>query len=77
MSRPRSPDRPSSRERRGSEDLRVRWRVDHEKSVLLSNFERRSWPRSVEDGEWNFYWARYNIGRLPISRPPVDPSVTW
>ena len=57
MSRPRSPDRPSSRERRGSEDIRVRWRVDHEKSVLLSNFERRSWPRSVEDGEWNFYWA--------------------
>jgi tubulin polyglutamylase TTLL1 len=25
--------------------------------VLLSNFERRSWPRSVDDGEWNFYWA--------------------
>ena len=60
MSRPRSPDplgRPSSRERRSSEDLRLRWRVDHEKSVLLSNFERRSWPRSVDDGEWNFYWA--------------------
>ena len=56
MSRPRSPEG-TSRERRGSEDLRVRWRVDHEKSVLLSNFERRSWPRSVEDGEWNFYWA--------------------
>ena len=41
MSRPRSPDRPSSRERRGSEDLRVRWRVDHEKSVLLRECEER------------------------------------
>ena len=62
MSRPRSPshDRPASRERGrsdGDPHAKVRWRVDHEKGVLLSNFERRSWPRSVEDGEWNFYWA--------------------
>lgn len=54
MSRDVDRDRPASRSERGPP---IRWRVDHEKGVLVNNFERRGWPRSAEDGEWNFYWA--------------------
>ena len=50
--RERPRERPSSRT-----SSNVRWRVDHEKGVLVSNFERRGWSRSEDEGEWNFYWA--------------------
>ena len=33
------------------------WKVDHEKSVLVHNFQRRGWSRVPEEGEWNVYWA--------------------
>jgi len=39
------------------DEAAIKWRVDHEKSVLITNFERRGWQRAQEDGEWNIYWA--------------------
>lgn len=38
-------------------DLRLKWRVDMEKSVLATNFERRAWHRTDGADDWNFYWA--------------------
>mmetsp|Transcript_14975 Transcript_14975/g.25014 ORF Transcript_14975/g.25014 Transcript_14975/m.25014 type:complete len:439 (+) Transcript_14975:144-1460(+) len=44
---------------------RIKWKVDHDKSVLISNFERRGWARAVDDGEWNIYWASpYSIKQI-------------
>ena len=61
----RDRDRPSSRDGRGARPADLRWRVDHDKGVLVSNFERRGWPRSAEDGEWNFYWASpYSVKQI-------------
>jgi tubulin polyglutamylase TTLL1 len=37
--------------------MALRWRVDHDKHVLLTNFARRGWTRATDDGDWNFYWA--------------------
>lgn len=35
----------------------MKWKADHEKSVLVSNFERRGWTRATDEGEWNIYFA--------------------
>ena len=41
----------------------VKVATDFEKSVLLNNFERRGWSlTSVEENDWNFYWA--NVGNV-------------
>eukprot|EP00756_Hemistasia_phaeocysticola_P034492 Hpha_TRINITY_DN16523_c6_g1::TRINITY_DN16523_c6_g1_i1::g.137048::m.137048/K16599/TTLL1; tubulin polyglutamylase TTLL1 len=39
-----------------SRDLRVRYKVEADKGVLASNFERRGWMRA-SDEDWNFLWA--------------------
>ncbi|CAH3895086.1 polyglutamylase complex subunit TTLL1-like [Pieris brassicae] len=39
------------------ERCRVNFCTDMEKSVLMSNFERRGWNQVGQDDEWNFYWA--------------------
>lgn len=35
----------------------IRCRTDFEKSVIVSNFEKRGWVQCVNDLEWNVYWA--------------------
>ena len=35
----------------------IRCRTDFEKSVIVANFEKRGWLQSVNDLEWNVYWA--------------------
>ena len=45
--------------------MTTRWKVDHEKSVLVHNFERRGWLRAPEEGEWNIYWGSpYSIKQI-------------
>ncbi|CAK1596205.1 unnamed protein product [Parnassius mnemosyne] len=39
------------------ERCRLNFCTDLEKSVLMSNFERRGWHQVGPDDEWNFYWA--------------------
>lgn len=36
---------------------RVTYCTDLEKSVIMSNFERRGWIQVGPDDEWNFYWS--------------------
>mmetsp|Transcript_29534 Transcript_29534/g.95294 ORF Transcript_29534/g.95294 Transcript_29534/m.95294 type:complete len:442 (-) Transcript_29534:400-1725(-) len=49
---------------------RLRWRADHEKSVLLANFERRGWTIAADEDSWpgtswNLYWASpYSIKQI-------------
>ncbi|CAN0419475.1 unnamed protein product, partial [Laminaria digitata] len=41
-----------------------RWKVDFEKNVVVSNFERRGWAKTEGD-DWNIYWANvYNVKQL-------------
>ena len=50
--------------------MALRWRSDFEKYVIVHNFERRAkfWRRideSVDDPNWNFYWANvHNVRAL-------------
>ena len=39
-----------------SRDSRIKYKVESDKGVLLSNFERRGWARSTED-DWNIFWT--------------------
>eukprot|EP00967_Tisochrysis_lutea_P061856 scaffold79332_cov30-Tisochrysis_lutea.AAC.1 len=49
---------------------KLRWKIDHEKSVLVTNFERRGWVRASEEDQWpgiswNLYWASpYSIKQI-------------
>ncbi|KPJ02829.1 PREDICTED: probable tubulin polyglutamylase TTLL1 [Papilio xuthus] len=38
-------------------DKRVTYCTDLEKSVIMSNFERRGWIQVGPEDEWNFYWS--------------------
>ncbi|XP_045535815.1 polyglutamylase complex subunit TTLL1-like [Papilio machaon] len=38
-------------------DKRVTYCTDLEKSVIISNFERRGWIQVGPEDEWNFYWS--------------------
>ena len=40
----------------------IRCRTDFEKSVIVANFEKRGWLQSVNDMEWNVYWA--SVGNI-------------
>ncbi|XP_049862041.1 polyglutamylase complex subunit TTLL1-like [Schistocerca gregaria] len=40
-----------------SEKQRVTFCTDLDKSVLVSNFEKRGWLQVGPDDDWNFYWA--------------------
>jgi len=50
---------------------KLRWRVDHEKNVLVTNFERRGWAKAASEEDnwpgtaWNLYWASpYSIKQI-------------
>ncbi|CAM9712632.1 unnamed protein product [Ectocarpus sp. 12 AP-2014] len=52
--------------RRGEADRggKLRWKVDFEKNVVVSNFERRGWTKTDGD-DWNVYWANvYSVKQL-------------
>eukprot|EP00903_Cladosiphon_okamuranus_P012398 g11620.t1 len=52
--------------RRGDGDRggKLRWKVDFEKNVVVSNFERRGWTKTDGD-DWNVYWANvYSVKQL-------------
>lgn len=36
--------------------MRITFCTDLEKSVLVSNFEKRGWIQVSPDEDWNFYW---------------------
>eukprot|EP00937_MAST-01D_sp_MAST-1D-sp2_P001757 g1757.t1 len=38
------------------QNSRIKWRVEVDKSVVCSNFERRGWQR-CDDDSWNVFWA--------------------
>eukprot|EP01062_Namystynia_karyoxenos_P076064 TRINITY_DN7414_c0_g1_i1.p1 TRINITY_DN7414_c0_g1~~TRINITY_DN7414_c0_g1_i1.p1 ORF type:complete len:409 (+),score=149.74 TRINITY_DN7414_c0_g1_i1:140-1366(+) len=42
--------------RDASDSYRIRYKVDTDKGVLISNFERRGWQRTGDD-DWNFFWT--------------------
>jgi tubulin polyglutamylase TTLL1 len=42
--------------------MTIRWRSDFEKSVVVTNFERRGWQPCPNDYDWNVYWA--NVGNV-------------
>jgi tubulin polyglutamylase TTLL1 len=37
--------------------MALRFRSDLDKHVLISNFTKRGWTRSLDDTDWNFFWA--------------------
>lgn len=39
-------------------NIRLKWKTDLEKGVIITNYERRGWQRTTDnDPEWNIYWA--------------------
>lgn len=36
---------------------KIKFCIDIDRSVLLSNFEKREWIHVGPDDEWNFYWT--------------------
>jgi tubulin polyglutamylase TTLL1 len=37
--------------------MRVTYCTDLDKSVLISNFEKRGWSQVGPEDDWNFYWC--------------------
>lgn len=38
--------------------MKIKWKTDLEKNVVINNFERRGWIRATSDeDDWNIYWA--------------------
>jgi tubulin polyglutamylase TTLL1 len=55
----------------------LKYKSDLEKTVIISNFERRGWTRTTNDTDWNIYWAsvqsiksifNHEFGRLSDSQ---------
>lgn len=40
-----------------NERIKVSYCTDMDKSVLISNFEKRNWQSVGAEDDWNFYWA--------------------
>jgi len=41
--------------------MRITYCTDLDKSVLISNFEKRGWSQVGPDDDWNFYWCVYYV----------------
>ncbi|KAL0212315.1 hypothetical protein RCL1_005941 [Eukaryota sp. TZLM3-RCL] len=37
--------------------MSIKWKADHERSVIVSSFEKRGWIKASVDEDWNVYWA--------------------
>jgi tubulin polyglutamylase TTLL1 len=48
----------------GSGKTTAVWKVDMEKGVITSNFERRGWTRTETGDDWNVYWASVQTVRM-------------
>jgi len=51
----------------GTHKVKVTFCTDLEKSVLITNFEKRGWIQVDADDEWNFYWAGIQTCRTLFS----------
>lgn len=40
-----------------NEHVALTYCTDMDKSVLISNFEKRNWEPVSSESDWNFYWA--------------------
>eukprot|EP01060_Flectonema_neradi_P007456 TRINITY_DN15200_c0_g1_i1.p1 TRINITY_DN15200_c0_g1~~TRINITY_DN15200_c0_g1_i1.p1 ORF type:complete len:408 (+),score=48.71 TRINITY_DN15200_c0_g1_i1:31-1254(+) len=49
-----------------SRDGRIRYKVEVDKGVLTSNFERRGWLRTGDD-DWNFFWTNAWTAKMMFS----------
>ncbi|EDV19721.1 uncharacterized protein TRIADDRAFT_33013 [Trichoplax adhaerens] len=43
--------------------LAIRWKSDLNKSVLISNFNKRGWLQGSSEDDWNFYWCNVQSAR--------------
>lgn len=37
--------------------IRLKYKTDLDKGVLIQNFEKRGWQKAQSDDEWNIFWA--------------------
>jgi len=37
--------------------MKLKWRSDFDKAVILDNFEKRGWAKAQGPDDWNIYWA--------------------
>lgn len=37
--------------------IRLKYKSDLDKNVLIQNFEKRGWQKAQSDDEWNIFWA--------------------
>jgi len=63
----------------GPDRPRVTYVTDLDKSVIVSNFDKRGWVQVSPDDDWNFYWyVQYLIDRIRdrINSKEILPHVT-
>lgn len=49
--------------------MQITYCTDLDKSVLISNFEKRGWSQVGPDDDWNFYWCVYYVQTTPPYLP--------
>ena len=37
--------------------MKLKYKTDLDKAVLVQNFEKRGWQKTQGDEDWNIYWA--------------------
>ena len=37
--------------------IKLKYKTDLDKAVLVQNFEKRGWTKATGDDEWNIFWA--------------------
>jgi len=52
--------------------MRITYCTDLDKSVLISNFEKRGWSQVGPDDDWNFYWCVYYVHPTPLYLLPLN-----
>jgi hypothetical protein len=56
--------------------MRITYCTDLDKSVLISNFEKRGWSQVGPDDDWNFYWCVYYVQTKPPYILPLNMHTT-
>ena len=56
--------------------MRITYCTDLDKSVLISNFEKRGWSQVGPDDDWNFYWCVYYVHPTPPYLLPLNMHTT-
>lgn len=52
--------------------VRITYCTDLDKTVLISNFEKRGWSQVGPDDDWNFYWCVYYVQTTPPNLLPLN-----